>query len=293
MKLGVFTVSMPEYSPEEAVGVLKELGYDGVEWRVAPIMESDEGAAYENRYWHGNKCTLDLERIEEEARSIYHLCGDNQIEILGLTTYLKPHEYSQIEKVMKAAKIMKCGQVRVFTPEYDETMEYNTVFEKTVKDVEVLEELAKKYDVKIVFEIHMDNILASPSSAYRLISGFDPDHIGVIFDPGNMVFEGYENYKKSFELLGDYISHIHVKNGKMEPCGMNENGVIQWKRTWTPMKEGSADLEKFFQIIQEMNYQGNISIEDFSNERNTYEKLKYNREYLRELLEAGDGSGEI
>ena len=33
MKTGVFTVSMPEYSPKEAVRILKELGYDGVEWR--------------------------------------------------------------------------------------------------------------------------------------------------------------------------------------------------------------------------------------------------------------------
>ncbi|POP36226.1 sugar phosphate isomerase/epimerase, partial [Blautia producta] len=37
MKTGVFTVSMPEYSPKEAVRILKELGYDGVEWRVAPL----------------------------------------------------------------------------------------------------------------------------------------------------------------------------------------------------------------------------------------------------------------
>ena len=28
MKTGVFTVSMPEYSPKEAVRILKELGYN-------------------------------------------------------------------------------------------------------------------------------------------------------------------------------------------------------------------------------------------------------------------------
>lgn len=33
MKYGVFSVSMPEYDPEETLKVLKELGYDGVEWR--------------------------------------------------------------------------------------------------------------------------------------------------------------------------------------------------------------------------------------------------------------------
>lgn len=293
MKLGVFTVSMPEYSPKEAVGILKELGYDGVEWRVAPISKSDEETTYENRYWHGNKCTWDINRIKEEAEKIRDICRNSQMEILGLTTYLKPCEYSAIEKVLEAAVKMECKQIRVFTPEYDETEEYNKLFEETVKDVQVLEKLAKKYNVKIVFEIHMDNILASPSAAYRLISNFDPHYIGVIYDPGNMVFEGFENYKKSFELLGEYIAHIHIKNGKMEACGVNEKGITKWKRVWTPLKEGSADLEKFIQVLKEKNYSGNISIEDFSNEKNTYEKMKYNLEYLKELLETGEDCCDI
>ena len=42
----------------------------------------------------------------------------------------------------------------------------------------------------------------------QALEGFDPAHIGLIFDPGNMVNEGFEDYQKSFELLGDYIAHI-------------------------------------------------------------------------------------
>ena len=39
MKFGVFSVSMPEYGIEESVRLLKELGYDGVEGRVAEMPE--------------------------------------------------------------------------------------------------------------------------------------------------------------------------------------------------------------------------------------------------------------
>ena len=42
MKFGVFSVSMPEYSPEKSVELLKELGYTGVEWRVAEIKKPYE-----------------------------------------------------------------------------------------------------------------------------------------------------------------------------------------------------------------------------------------------------------
>ena len=34
MKLAVYTVSLPEYDLAESVAVLKEMGYEGVEWRV-------------------------------------------------------------------------------------------------------------------------------------------------------------------------------------------------------------------------------------------------------------------
>ena len=34
MKLAIYTVSLPEYNIEESVNLIKEMGYDGVEWRV-------------------------------------------------------------------------------------------------------------------------------------------------------------------------------------------------------------------------------------------------------------------
>jgi sugar phosphate isomerase/epimerase len=40
MKVGVFTVGLPDLTPEEAVRELKDAGYDGVEWRVTRVPES-------------------------------------------------------------------------------------------------------------------------------------------------------------------------------------------------------------------------------------------------------------
>lgn len=51
MKFGVFSVSMPEYGIEESVRLLKELGYDGVEWRVAEMPEKEpENVPFALRY---------------------------------------------------------------------------------------------------------------------------------------------------------------------------------------------------------------------------------------------------
>lgn len=69
MKFGVFSVSMPEYGIEESVRLLKELGYDGVEWRVAEMPEKEpENVPFALRYWACNKSTLELRSIEAEAQ---------------------------------------------------------------------------------------------------------------------------------------------------------------------------------------------------------------------------------
>jgi sugar phosphate isomerase/epimerase len=39
MKVGVFTVGLPDMMPEEAVRELRDAGYDGVEWRVTRVPE--------------------------------------------------------------------------------------------------------------------------------------------------------------------------------------------------------------------------------------------------------------
>ena len=143
--------------------------------------------------------------------------------------------------------------------------------------------LAAETGVKAVLELHMDTLISSPSAAYRALEGFDPAHIGLIFDPGNMVNEGFEDYQKSFELLGDYIAHIHIKNGILAPDGEDELGACKWKRVWTPLKKGMADLKKLFAVARKAGYDGTFSIEDFSNDEATPDKLRENIAYLKAL----------
>ena len=151
------------------------------------------------------------------------------------------------------------------------------------EDLKAIDALAAETGVKAVLERHMDTLISSPSAAYRALEGFDPAHIGLIFDPGNMVNEGFEDYQKSFELLGDYIAHIHIKNGILAPDGEDELGACKWKRVWTPLKKGMADLKKLFAVARKAGYDGTFSIEDFSNDEATPDKLRENIAYLKAL----------
>jgi sugar phosphate isomerase/epimerase len=275
---------MPEYGIDKTIEILENLGYDGVEWRVKEILkEYSLDTPYENRYWGDNKSTLDIAAIGEIAPQVAEKCKKAGLEIFGLATYLKPGEVENLIPVLQAAHTIGCPMVRVFPYSYDEKEEYPLLFDKAKKEIKELESQARKYAVKIVLEIHMDTIIASPSSAYRLLKECDPHYIGLIFDPGNLVFEGYENYLKSFQLLQAYIAHVHVKNGAMVKDGRDAFGAQKFKRAWTPIKEGMANLPELFSVLKRIGYDQTVSVEDFSNEESTIDKLTSNLEYLKKL----------
>lgn len=275
MKKGVFTCGTPEYDIYELSGVLRELGYDGVELRIAEPLpdKKPENYTYENRYWTYNKSTLNVHSVEYEVLNAAKVFQKENIEICGLTTYLKFWETDDIRKVLKSADAINCRNIRVFEPFYDGRENYRVLFDKALQQVKVLEAMAKEYNVRINFEIHMNTILPSSSAAYRLVSHFDPKYIGIIFDPGNMVHEGFENYSMGIELLGEYLAHVHVKNAIWKKSETTSNGIDLWKAEWAPLKEGYADLGSFIRLLDEKGYKGYLSLEDFTNQMDTHTKL--------------------
>ncbi|NLU53356.1 MAG: sugar phosphate isomerase/epimerase [Clostridiaceae bacterium] len=286
MKFGVFSVSMPEYGIEETAKVLKELGYDGVEFRVSTPApkEKPEDYCFERRYWSFNQSTLDIGNIGEESKKAKRICDNYGLEIYSLTTYLKPHEADRIENVLKASSSIGCKNIRVFPPNYDETENYRTIFSRTIEELKIIEKLAAQYNVRVNIEIHMNTIIPSASAAYRLVSGFNPQNIGIIFDPGNMVHEGFENYKLGLELLGEYLAYVHVKNAAWVKKETTKNGSDIYQPVSVPLTKGFANLEKLMAVLHELGYDGYISVEDFSNEEDTLTKLRNNLAYLKKLI---------
>lgn len=286
MKFSVFTVGTPDYTLEETVIKLKEYGYDGVEWRVTKALKGEPEVLPPKGqwYWGYNKSTVDIDSIVEDAENIKAICQKHGIEICALATYLQPGEKEKVEDVLKAAVIMGCPKIRVNVPGYKGDVNYNVLFDKAVKEYKDLEALAKKYNVKINFEIHHGTIVSSASAAYRFASNFDSKYIGVIHDAGNMVHEGFEQYKMGLEILGDYLDHVHIKNTRWDVKEVKEDGQHVWEAQWAPLKNGQAKLAVLLDALKSAGYDSYLSFEDFSNDETTDEKLKNNIEYIKGLL---------
>lgn len=290
MKYGVFSVCTPEYTPEETLRLLKELGYDGIEWRVTNVpKEKPANVPHAFRYWGDNKATIDVETVEEQAEELAALGKKYGIECMSLASYLPPSETEKIERVMRAAKIMGAPKIRVFQVGYrstDDQKNYRLLMAETRMQLQALEPLCRKYGVKIILEMHHDTLLSSPSAAWNVLCGLDPACFGINIDPGNMVYEGFENYQKAFELLGAFIAHVHVKNAVMAEDGRDELGSKKFKRQWAQLWDGSADLRECFRVLKKNGYDDSVCVEDFTDDLPTKEKLAADLAYMRKLEES-------
>jgi sugar phosphate isomerase/epimerase len=278
MKVGVFTVGLPDLTPEEAAREIGAAGYDGVEWRVARIPEEFRGE--EPSFWRNNLCTL--EPTEVEARRARSLSEDTGLEVVGLGTYIGVGELDAVDEAMNIARIAGAPQIRVGSGSL-EGASYARRFEEATRFLAGVEELAIRYGVKALVEIHQGTICPSASLAHRLVSNFRPERIGVIFDPGNMVLEGFEDYRIGTELLGPYLAHVHLKNAVFD---RPESGGT-WRPRWAPLEDGVVDFERLFEALWLASYDGWLVIEDFSAARPSREALRHNLGFVRDLVKPG------
>ena len=241
------------------------------------------------RYWMDNKSTLDVDNIMEDALRAKKACDEVGLEICNLATSTGYWQPERLENCLQAAKAIGCKTIRACMSPYNaKTSEigHNEMFANMHAELEKLQPHLKELGVKIVLETHHGNLLASASASIRMLEGLDPECFGVIFDPGNMVCEGYEDYRKSFEILGPYLAHVHIKNGALIPDGEDEFGATKWKADWTPLRKGAANLRELVEALDWIGYDGYLSTEDFNNYMTTEEKLVENIAYLRQLLDS-------
>jgi sugar phosphate isomerase/epimerase len=280
MKIAVFTVCMPEFTPEDAAPKLREMGYDGVEWRTTSVPAP--GAPVIN-YWTGNRCSIDPATIRDRAASLKALCRKHKLAMPILGTYVGYNDLALIEGCMEAGREMGVKGLRVSPGGYNPKDGYDKLVTAALKGWEKVVKLGKKHGVKPLFEIHMGNLTPSCSAARRFADHFSPDDLGVIHDAGNMVCEGFEQWSLGLDVLGHYLAHVHVKNGMMSIQSGDADGNLRWGYSSDTLRHGEVNWRDLLDALKRVGYDGWLSLEDFS-PGDTIKKLADNATYLRTLI---------
>lgn len=279
MKYAIFTVSMPAYTPEEAVQKIRDVGYDGVEWRV----QDDDPDTANRSFWRGNRATLPLTNFEQDAPKWKKMTADAGLEIPAIATYVKCYEPEKAEGAIKGAAALGAPALRIQVPNYDGSESYAELWDTSRQQYAVIADMAAKHGVKALVELHHRSIVASANAARRFLDGLDPDHVGAIHDAGNMVNEGWEHPRAAFEALGPYLAHVHMKNGRWTPGETLEDGTVKWDFAFCPIPEGIADIRGVVRALRQVGYDGWITFEDFSTDHSVEHNLERNLAYIKAI----------
>lgn len=238
MKHSAFTVLLPDKNLDEVFQLLRELNYDGVELRVK-----------EDYHVPPDKILSSVKKLED-------LMNQYKLEIPVLGTYLSIKEQKTLLPVFEAADILGANGVRVsLGPPLDVQQSYWSALDEVKKELENFIKAIQPFKAKALFEIHFKTLISSPSLAYLLLKSFDPGKIGIIYDPGNMIIEGREDWKVGVEVMKDYIWHVHAKNTSWRK-------EEEWNWSLDELECGMVNWEEVMRALLSINYSGYISNEN-------------------------------
>ncbi len=180
MKIGVFTVMLPDLTPEVAAQAAGAAGYDGIEWRVIHIPEDLKKDP--PSFWGNNLCTF--APTEAEAKRAELVSERAGLETPTIGTYIGLGDMAGVEATIRFAKVLGSPHFRVGFGNF--AGGYAGHFADAKAFLHDVIALAKPAQLKPLVEIHHRTILPSASLAHRLVSHFANDEVGVIHDAGNM-----------------------------------------------------------------------------------------------------------
>lgn len=278
IKFGVFTVSTPDYTPEEAIQKLATFGYDGIEWRVC----TDPGDREKPSFWSGNRTSMTADEVMQKADELKKLAEANHIAMPSLAAYIECYDLPVVEQHLKAAVAVGAKAVRIGCGGFSKDIPYKDQLNRARNAYSAVAEMAKQYNVRALIETHHGTLTPTIPLAMNVLQGLDPACTGIMWDPGNQVYEGMERYDFALGIAGEYLGEIHIKNTRYVP-GMLQNNGFTWIGTGCQISSGIVNWASVFKELKDIGYDGWAMFEDFSTGEALDDRLKNNLAYIKSI----------
>ncbi len=269
MKFAFSTNAYRNYSLEESIDSISEAGYSAIE-----IM-CDTPHAYPPI-------------SDEKIRSIKKSLKKNNMEISNMNGFMMCaiqdfHHPSWIEedpsfRQQRINHTINClelanklGVKTVSTepggpPTNSSNNDQLELFAQGINDVIPI---AEKNNVKLLIEPEPELLIEKSSEFINFISRFESKYLGLNFDIGHF-FCVNEEPAELIKTLADYISHIHLEDISKDRVHKH---LIPG--------EGVIDFHSIFKAIEEIGYDGYITVELYPYQENPQGAAKAALEYLK------------
>lgn len=241
-KKGFSTVACMGTSYEEVIESCVKHSITGVEIRL-----EDDGSVF------GKSSKEDLEQLSKAFR-------DNGLVItnLGSSVCFTGYDEEKIEEgraVADTAALLGVKAFRVFLGHFAAMVNPDKPqpdYDGIVKALCELCDYAKEKNVEIWVETH--NEFATGKVLQKLLSDVDKSNLKIIWDVIHPIEDG-EAIVQTWDYIGDYVSHIHIKDG------FDRKDPLWHDYKYTKLGEGELPLKELLKLLEEKNYMGYVSLE--------------------------------
>ena len=280
-QISITTVSTPWADLPTLIPMIAQAGYKGIE---IGLKEGAFDPAQPIDPWMNNQGILYEANALEQAAALKPLLEQHHLPVVAIGSYAMTDDIDAAARAIELAKFFGCEFVRVRVPWYETGVHhYRTLLNEARACYRDLAQISAETGIDSLIEIHDNSICPSASAAMRVLEGLDPNHVGVIFDPANYIFEGYENVGMAIDLLGPFLRHVHVKE-----CGLKIGQAAEPAKglltdgDHVPCGTGHVDWAYIVDQLTKSGYQGWYSLEDFTVQSG--EDIVRNHQWLSNLL---------
>jgi L-ribulose-5-phosphate 3-epimerase len=206
MRIAGHTLGTPEQTVDEALQLFARAGLDAAE------------VIYQNDYTSGLPIG-DKAAAEAAAR----VADGEGIPIIGLTPYttainstdegVRRAAVDELRSAIDIAHIVGANRVRVYSGSWQpDSSDHAAHWGQLVRSLEELSVPASAAGVILCAENHFGTMTQTARDTAALVRAIDSPSVRVLYDQANLTFTHDEDVDAAFDVQGDLIGHVHVKD---------------------------------------------------------------------------------
>ena len=254
MKIGVLIELFENTDIDEKFAELRQMGMDSCQlvcWD-RKILGDDRVAESVNAAVEKHKIKITAFWCGWEGRKVWDFYEGQ------LTLGLIPPEYraDRLRMLMEGADFAKKIHVSDFATHvgYMPENPYDPKYQEVLTACKAIVEKCRENNLNFLFEPGQE----TPVTLKRAIQDIENDlgkgNVGINLDPANLIMYGKANPIDALDVFGEYVRGIHGKDGLYPTDGHMLGREV-------PLGQGKVNYPVFVKKLEEIGYQGDITIE--------------------------------
>lgn len=272
MNFAFSTNAYRNYSIEESIRSIASIGFSGIEImcdtpHAFPPLTSDR--------LNSIKKTLEQNNMSISNLNGFMLCAIENFHHPSWIEKSSEYRKKRVEHTKNCIKLAKELGAHSVSTEPGGPPTHNSLnkdFDLFAKGISEVLPIAEENKIRLLIEPEPGLIIENSTQFLNFIEKFDSQFLGLNFDVGHFYCVG-EKPENLIRNLQDYIYHIHLED-------ISKSRVHYHLIPGT----GSIDFKKIFKSINDINYQGYVTVELYPYQSNPEEAARKSLEFLNSII---------